>query len=419
MIVGIIVCSDLADNLFKKHFLYQVNLDLYLNFEQNLDLMKIKLFFILFAIPFFSIGQDSIDVEELDKTRFENQEFYEVKNYTNKKIKASKPKNIVFLIGDGMGLAQVYAGLVANKGSLYIKTMPVSGFSKTNSSDKLITDSAAGATAFSIGEKTYNGAIGVDKSEKPKKTILEMAEEKGLATGLIATCAITHATPASFIAHQQNRGMQEEIASDFLKTDIDLFIGGGRMYFDERKDERNLLFELEAKGYEVVTSIDSLGYSKSDRIAALIEEEHPKPAALGRGDMLKDASEFALGKLKKNKEGFFLVIEGAQIDWGGHDNNVPYIVTEMLDFDKTVGEVLKFAARDRETLVVITADHETGGLTINGGDLETGVVEGKFTTGGHTAIAVPVFAFGPQAELFSGIMENTDIYFNFIEALGW
>jgi len=381
--------------------------------------MKNFLLTLFFIIPSIGWSQDYIKPDLSDKTRYENQEFYEVKNYTKKKIKKTKAKNIIFLIGDGMGTAQVFAGLVANKGNLYIQTMPVSGFSKTNSSDNLITDSAAGATAFSIGEKTYNGAIGVDKNEVPKKTILEIAEEKGLGTGLISTCAITHATPASFIAHQQNRDMQEEIAADFLKTDIDLFIGGGRKYFNQRKDNRDLLFELEAKDYDVITSMDSLQYSNGEKVAALIEEEHPQPVGLGRGDLLINASEFAINRLKKNKRGFFLMIEGSQIDWGGHDNNVPYIVTEMLDFDKAIGEVLKFASKNGETLVVITADHETGGFSINGGDLDKGVVEGKFTTGGHTAIMVPVYAYGPQAELFSGIMENTDIFFKFKEALDW
>jgi alkaline phosphatase len=135
--------------------------------------------------------------------------------------------------------------------------------------------------------------------------------------------------------------------------------------------------------------------------------------------MLLDASDFAIDNLKKNEKGFFLMIEGSQIDWGGHDNNVPYIVTEMLDFDRVVGKVLEFASKNKETLVVITADHETGGFSINGGDLSTGLVEGKFTTGGHTGVMVPVYSYGPKAELFSGIMENTDIYYKFKEVLGW
>ncbi len=316
-----------------------------------------------------------------------------------------------------MGTSHVYAGLMANKGESYIKTMPFSGFNKTNSSDKLITDSAAGATAFSIGEKTHNGAIGVDRNDVPKKTILEMAEEKGMGTGLVATCDITHATPASFIAHQPSRGMHEEIALEFLNTEIDVFIGGGKKYFNQRKDSINLLLKLENKGYDIVTSMDSLKFAKGEKIAALVADDQLQPYLLGRGEMLKPSAEYAMNLLKKNKKGFFLMIEGSQIDWGGHDNNVPYIITEMLDFDRTVGEVLKFAAKDGETLVVITADHETGGFSINGGDLATGVVEGKFTTGGHTAVMVPVYSFGPQAELFSGIMENNDIFYKFKEVL--
>ena len=381
--------------------------------------MKRYLLFLFLTLPALGWSQNYTKPEQLDKATYANQDFYEVKNYTKNKTKKKFAKNIIFLIGDGMGTSQVYAGLVANKGELYLKTMPVSGYSKTNSSDNLITDSAAGATAFSIGEKTYNGAIGVDKNEVPKKTILEMASEKGFSTGLVATCAITHATPASFIAHQKNRGMQEEIAADFLKTDIDLIIGGGRKYFDQRKDGRNLLTEFQDKGYDVIPSMDSLKYTKSKRVVALIAEDHQQPVALGRGDMSVQASQYAINKLSENKKGFFLMIEGSQIDWGGHDNNTSYIVTEMLDFDKTIGEVLKFAADDGETLVVVTADHETGGFSINGGNLSDGVVEGKFTTGGHTGVMVPVFAYGPKAELFSGIIENTDIYFKFKEVLGW
>ncbi len=373
---------------------------------------------IFLLIPSVLFAQEGEKELQYNKSKYDLQAYYEVKNYTKKKPKA-EVKNIIFMVGDGMGAAQVYASLIANKGELYIRTMPVSGFSKTNSADNLITDSAAGATAFSIGEKTNNGAIGVDRNDVPKKTILEIAVEKGMGTGLVSSCAVTHATPASFIAHQPNRGMYEEIAADFLNVDIDIFIGGGRDHFAKRKDGRNLLLELEAKNYEVFTTMDSLKYVKGDKVAGLVSEEHPDPYIMGRGDMLGDAAEFTIDKLKKKDNGFFLMIEGSQIDWGGHDNNVPYIVTEMLDFDRTIGRVLEFAAKDKETLVVITADHETGGFSINGGDLTTGVVEGKFTTGGHTGIMVPVFAYGPKAELFSGIMENTDIYYKFKEVLGW
>lgn len=374
-----------------------------------------KLILLFLFLPLLSLAQDA--EQEYDKSTYQNAEFYDVKNYTEKKP-GKHIKNIIFLIGDGMGVSQVYAGLVANKGNLYLRTMPYAGFSKTNSADKLITDSAAGATAFSIGEKTNNGAIGVDRNNVPKKTILEMADASGLSTGLVATCAITHATPASFIAHQPSRGMAEEIAADFLNTDIDVFIGGGRDHFAKRKDGRNLLLELKAKNYEVFTSFDSLKYAKGDKVAALVYPDQPDPYLLGRGNMLPEATTFAINKLQKNKKGFFLMVEGSQIDWGGHDNNVPYTVSEMLDFDRTIGEALKFAASNKETLVVVTADHETGGLAISGGDLETGLVKGAFTTGSHTGVMVPIFAYGPHAEQFSGIMENTEFFDKFRNLLG-
>ncbi len=381
-----------------------------------------KYLFLLLFIPTLVLAQkyNYTTIDSLDKTKFVNEHPYEVKNYTAKAIHGNKAKNIIFLIGDGMGTSHVYAGLVANKGNLYLRTMPYSGFNKTNSSDKLITDSAAGATAFSTGVKTYNGAIGVDSADVPVKTILEMAEEKGLSTGLVATVRITHATPASFIAHQPSRNMYDEIASDFLKTDIDVFIGGGRSNFDSlRKDGHSLLPELKAKGYEIITDVNSLQNAKGNKIAGLVDEGHLKPVLLGRGDMLLQSTKLALKVLSKNDNGFFLMVEGSQIDWGAHDNNVPYIVTEMLDFDEVIGEVLKFAAEDGQTLVVVTADHETGGFAITGGSIEQGIVEGQFTTHSHTGVMVPVFAYGPGAELFTGIMENSDIFGKFIEALGW
>lgn len=341
---------------------------------------------------------------------YRNSEFHKVETYANNFPDSLLPKNIILLVGDGMGPAQIYAGQVANKGRLNLTTMPVTGQSKTNSADELITDSAAGATAFATGVKTYNGAIGMDAEGNPVETILEQAEAHGLSTGLVASCGITHATPASFIAHQAQRNMYEEIAADFLATDIDVFIGGARDHFEKRADGRNLLNELEDKGYTVVTEMAQLQDLRAGKVAGLISAGHQSPVMEGRGNMLSNAARFALNLLDKNDKGFFLMIESSQIDWGGHDNNLEYVVTEMLDFDKVIGEVLAFAAADGETLVIVTADHETGGLSLVGGDLNEGVVEGNFSTGGHTAVPVPVFAFGPGAPLFSGSYENTAIY---------
>ena len=256
--------------------------------------------------------------------------------------------------------------------------------------------------------KTYNGAIGLDQNENPVKTILEAAEEKGMATGLVSTSAVTHATPASFIAHQPNRNMYEEIAADFLKTDIDVFIGGGYKHFTLRKDGRNLADELKDKGYTIEKDINKIKKIKTGKLAGFVAEEHPGRID-DRGDFLPVAVNTAINILSKNSKGFFLMVEGSQIDWGGHASDTKYIVEDMLDMDKSIGEALEFAAKDRRTLVVLTADHETGGMVVMDGSFETGMVKGEFTTGNHTGVMVPIFAWGPGASEFIGIMENTDV----------
>ncbi len=332
---------------------------------------------------------------------------------TREKSNAPNIKNVILMIGDGMGTAQIYAGLTANKGWLNLEKTTHTGFIKTTASDNYITDSAASATAYSAGYKTYNGAIGVDSTGNPVPTILEIAEENGLATGLVATSSITHATPASFIAHQPSRNMAEEIAADFLETDVDVFIGGGEEYFNSREDGRNLNEELEQNGYLVSNDIEEITGVKSGKLAGFLPVRRWSE---GRGDQLMETSQTAIDILNKNENGFFLMIEGSQIDWGSHDNDLDYTVNEMLDFDRTIGKVLEFAAKDGETLVVITADHETGGLTLTGGDIPTGKIEAEFSTGSHTGVMVPVFSYGPGAEAFSGIYDNTVVFDKLMEA---
>lgn len=330
--------------------------------------------------------------------------------------KKKNPKNIILMVGDGMGVAQIYAGLTANHGKLNLEQCTIVGFHKNTASDKYVTDSAAGATAFSCGVKTYNGAIGVDASGKPVPTILEIAEQNGLATGLVATCSITHATPASFISHQPSRALDENIALDFLKTDVDVFIGGGRKFFSQRTDGLNLNDSLKARGYQIANSIAEVQQIKTGKLAAFLADEQQPKFSNGRGDELVKSTDVALQLLKGNKKGMFMMIEGSQIDWGGHSNDTQYIIDEMIDFDNAIGKVIDFAKKDGKTLVIITADHETGGFTINGGDLKTGKVEGKFTTGSHTGVMIPVFAYGPGAEQFSGIYENHEIFHKMMSA---
>ena len=329
----------------------------------------------------------------------------------------NKPKNILFLVGDGMGVSQIYAGLTANKGHLNLEQFKVIGFHRNQASDSYVTDSAAGATAFAIGKQTYNGAIGLDSLKQPSVSLLELAEQKGLSTGLVSTCDITDATPASFIAHQFKRAMHEEIATDFLKTDVDVVIGGGRKYFEARQDKQNLLDTLRKKNYAVLGDIASMESIHRGKLINLYAAENPVKMSEGRGDALLKSTQKAIELLSQNNKGFFALIEGSQIDWGGHANDAPYAIAEMIDFDKSIGHVLEFARKNKETLVIVTADHETGGMALMGGDMKTGEVKASFTTKGHTGQMIPVFAFGPGAENFSGIYHNYDLFTKMRDAL--
>lgn len=328
--------------------------------------------------------------------------------YDNIRFK-KRPKNIILFIGDGMGVAQVFSGMTVN-GSLNMEQMPFIGFSKTQSADNYVTDSAAGGTAISAGKRTYNGAIGVDVNGEKLTTILEYSERNGKATGLVSTSAITHATPASFIAHQPKRSMYEEIAGDFMNTEIDVFIGGGADFFTKRVDGRNLVLELNEKGYRVGYNIDEIAEVNNGKLAVLTAVGH-NAGYRDRGEMLTKSTSKAIEVLNNaDSKGFFLMVEGSQIDWGGHQNDASYVTGEVLDMDKALAEALKFAIEDRRTLVLVTADHETGGMTVNDGDPAKGSVKTGFTTGNHTAVMVPVFAFGAGAEEFIGVYDNTEIF---------
>lgn len=335
---------------------------------------------------------------------------------------AEYPKNIILLIGDGMGLTQISAALYSNSNQLNLERFPVTGLMKTHSYDHLVTDSAAGATAFATGEKTYNNAIGVNKDTLRVKTILQEASEKGLATGLIATSTIVHATPAAFIAHAASRESYEDIAASMIETPVDLLIGGGKRYFDQREyDTRNLVKELRTKGYVVEDfnryHLGQFRMDASKRLVYFTADKHPAGIAAGR-DYLALASRLGAYFLEKRSEkGFFLMIEGSQIDWACHQRDGRTAILETLDFDRSIGEILKYAQEKQNTLVIVTADHETGGMAIMPGS-KMNKPTLAFTTNNHTATVVPVFAFGPGAELFSGIFDNTDLYHKMRWALG-
>jgi alkaline phosphatase len=329
-------------------------------------------------------------------------------------IVSSKPKNIILLIGDGMGLAQISAGYYANDQKINLEKFPVTGLVMTHSSSHLITDSAAGATAYACGCKTYNGAIGMNTKKKRCLTLLEAAEQHGLATGMVVTCSVTHATPAAFIAHVESRSASEDIARFFLETDIDLLIGGGLKFFNDRKtDTRNLYHELTQKGYSVSSftekKLTELTFLPTQPLVWFGAQEEPTTVAEGR-DWLPFAAEMAPVFLRqRSAKGFFMMLEGSQIDWACHANEGPRAVQEILDFNSAIGKILEFAQADGETLVIVTADHETGGLALEQG-ASPDSLDLAFNTKEHTAVFVPVFAYGPGSEMFSGIMDNTSIY---------
>ena len=332
-------------------------------------------------------------------------------------------KNVILMIGDGMGLGQITAGMYANGNRLNLEKFPIVGLQKTYAYNNLITDSAASATAIACGVKTYNAAIGVNKDTVPVQSILEEAAIKGLKTGLIATSTIVHATPAAFISHQPMRSMYEYIAEDFLSGDIDLFIGGGYKFFNsQRTAEDDLIPKFLRKGFTVSSianeELEDINLSEVNKLAYFTANDSPIPKATGR-DYLPKASIIGANFLNRHKkQGFFLMIESSQIDWGGHSNDTKYIITEVKDFDKAIGKILEFAKKDKETLVIVTADHETGGFAINPKS-RMDSIRGAFTNTYHTGTMVPVFAYGPGSELFSGIYENTAIYHKMRKALGF
>jgi alkaline phosphatase len=346
---------------------------------------------------------------------------------TKKSESPGKSPNIILLIGDGMGHSQLSTALYYTKEEPNYVKFPIVGLSRTSSSSHKITDSAAGATAFSCGIKTYNGAIGVGSDSLPLPTILEDLEKEGWQSALISTSSITHATPASFYGHVKLRSEEFTLAEQLIASEVDFFAGGGKRFFYQRLDEKDLRMQMQEKHL----LIDTLGlvkknWNKKDRYGFLLAKDGMPRILDGRGDFLTNATNLALDYLQEDTAPFFLMVEGSQIDWGGHDNNGDYVVSEMLDFDKAIGAALDFAEKDGNTLVIVTADHECGGFALKStrtkvpfrGEVnDYDSLSFSFGTSGHTAAMVPVLAYGPSSELFSGIYQNNDIYTKILKAI--
>ena len=351
------------------------------------------------------------------------------------------PKHIVLIIGDGTGLAQ-WSAYNAKKtqgknsmdsAAIVFTDFPVIGFSLTSSADAFITDSGAGATALATGKKANNYMIGMAADSTKPITISEIAHRMGKSTGIAVTCELTHATPGSFFAHQPSRKLMNEIGADFItgmsphdladlqerngqtdvgsqfvkKGSIDVALGGGRKYFDTNA--------LKNNGYAIGTGYEAMKQlqNQSRRVVFYDDQPFPPKAHEGRnkeGMYLADASESVLNTMFLNPKGSFTMIEGSQVDWAGHENDSTYLMAEMEDFDVAIRRVIAMAKADKNTLVIVTADHETGGLSLTDWDKARSQPAMHFSTGHHTGIPVPVFAYGPGAELFSGAYQNTAIF---------
>lgn len=332
-----------------------------------------------------------------------------------------QPKNIIFIIGDGMGVPQVYASVVAERedNSAFLR-FPYSGFSRTYSRDKYRTDSSAGGTALSTGHKVDNYHVNWGPDAERYNTIYDDAIAHGLSTGFVVVSDAMDATPASTYGHVPYRKMYDTLTVQLAQSSHSVMIGGGYKYFlpENRKDSLSPLDTLAARGYTVVRTLDSTLSFQGDRLVALLYDGDPLTQPQ-RGDVLRPASMKAIEMLSRNPNGFALMIEGSQIDWACHNNDSAYLRAELADFEQVLHAVLDWAENDGNTLVVVTADHETGGLILPDGDIQQGINNTRFYWGNHTGCMVPVFAYGPGAERFSGIQQNTDIPNKIRQLMKW
>jgi alkaline phosphatase len=355
--------------------------------------------------------------EHKDKLSYTNPVAYPVYTPTYKSDGLdTKVKNVILLIGDGMGLAQIHAGWIANYGNLNITMMRNSGFSQTAASNSGNTDSAAGATAMAVGEKTNNRYIGMGPDDKNRTNLPDTLAGYGFKSGIISSGDITDATPAAFYAHQPERSFNQAIAKDLLSSHIDVLVGSNKKSFLANADT-TLMSALKGKGYTSNNTLEKFKQQTGGKQLVLLADSITRPVKDGRGDMLVQSLKKTIELLSANKKGFFIMAEGAQIDYGGHANDLPYVVTELHDFDKAVAAALQFADQDGQTLVLVTADHETGGLTLLEASAEKGHIQGEFSTNDHTNIMVPVYAYGPGSAAFRGTYPNTAIFNKILKVL--
>ena len=355
-------------------------------------------------------------------------------------------KNVIYLIGDGMGFGAVSSLLLTeDEPTGFEMSSPVIGLSETCSADNYVTDSAAGGTALATGTRTNNGYVGADPDGNQLTSVLRKAQTYGMKTGIVVNTTLTEATPGSFYGGVTSRKMVFDIAKQFTESQVDVAIGGGLDHFIARPDSLDLTATLIEKGYDVYLNWETVLNTESDKFVGILplydlhrREENNGTASAAEGQevclaaqmaainedvnathlseptvYLEKATTKALDVLSRNnKDGFFLMIESAIIDGYGHNNDGEGMIVEMQEFDCTLRAMIDYVNKHPETLLVVTADHETGGTGVyyNGNKPgNEGPLKLRFSTSGHTGTVVPIFAYGAGAENFAGVMKNTDI----------
>ncbi len=315
-------------------------------------------------------------------------------------------RNVIFLIGDGMGLSQITAAAYANCG-LTLMNFNYIGLQRNNALGAFTTDSAAGGSALATGERHANRHISMTEQGEAVPSLSDWFRGKGLPVGVVTLGNAVDATPTAFYGHSVERDNADELTRCLLDTPVDLLCGSGIRQFTERGDGIDLIGEL-SKSYRFVRSIDEINAAEGRVVC--IDERMDEAAEESNLGLLAEATRAAIDKLQeRGDKGFFLMVEGAKIDYAGHSRCLPGSVIEMLSFDLAVAEALKFADENGQTLVVVTADHETGGLVLLDGGEQRGRIMGVYTTDDHTPAMLPVFAYGPGADRFCGTYLNTEI----------
>jgi|TARA_B100001079_G_scaffold256724_1_gene253452 alkaline phosphatase len=363
-----------------------------------------KILFLFIPIFFGCYNMPGIVFQEAMNNQIPSQDHVD---YSLWKTTKEFPESIIFIIADGTGIGQYTISYYSNGDFAparfdhigLVATHPNDG--ECSSTCKRVTDSAASGTALSSGFKTYNGAIGVDKETLPVKTMLEWAEEKGMLTGLVATSTVTHATPASFAAHIDYRNKETEIAQQYAHSDVDLILGGGKKYWPD-----SLISIYKNNGGEFIEDLNS-PVRNGKKILGLFADGPLPKVHEGRNPTTTQMADYALNYLEKSPNGFFVMIEESQVDWGGHSNSAEYIQGEMKSLNDLVDFVLNYQENNPNVLVVLTADHECGGVAVHDG--KHGNLDIHFTSNYHSANFVPIWATGPGAEVFDAFMDNTEI----------